>query len=385
MSVSLFISALVATLVGLGNTLTIIPAAAGAIGATPAETSSWVAAICLSVAATSAFLSIRYRMPIVAAWSLPGAALIASFGSNTNIATASAAFLVAGALMVACAAIRPLGDLVSRIPGTVAAAMLAGVLLRFVTALAEHAAASPALVLPVVFLYFIMRRLAPNWAVLTAFLSGGFVAVALRLVGPIPAPELSTLVWTTPRFDIPTLVGLGLPLFLVTLAAQNLPGFAVLRASGYEPPVRPILATMGLASVVSAPFGAHATNLAALTAALCTGRDSHPDPERRWVVGVVFGGFHMLLAVAGASLVGAFAAFPPPFIAAVAGLALLSPMSDALTAALSVQAHRTAAVATFATTASGISVLGLGAPVWGLTVGLIILLIDRWRRPQSIA
>lgn len=383
MNVSLIVSALVATLVGLGNTLTVIPAAAGAIGATGPETSSWVASICLSVAATSVFLSVHYRMPIVAAWSLPGAALVASFGPGIDMATASGAFVVAGIFMTACAAIRPLGAFVSRIPGTVAAAMLAGVLLRFVTSLAESATAEPILVLPATVLYFIVRRLAPNWAVLAAFLSGAISSVVLQRVGPIGAPQLSTLVWTTPRFEISTLIGLGLPLFLVTFAAQNLPGFAVLRVSGYEPPVRPILATMGLASVVSAPFGAHATNLAALTAALCTGPDTHPDPKRRWVVGVIFGGLHLLLAAAGASLVGVFAAFPPSFISTVAGLALLSPLSGSLSAALAVENHRIAAVATFATTASGISVLGLGSPVWGLAAGLLIILIDGWKRHVS--
>ncbi|MFG1347978.1 benzoate/H(+) symporter BenE family transporter [Xanthobacter autotrophicus DSM 431] len=380
---SLIVSAIVATLVGLGNTLTVIPAAAGAIGATPAETSSWIASICISVAATSAFLSVRYRMPIVAAWSLPGAAMVASFGPGADMATASGAFVVAGALMAACAAIRPLGTLVSRIPGTVAAAMLAGVLLRFVTALADNAAQNPLLILPVIVIYFVMRRLASNWAVLGAFVFGTLVSLVLSEVGPIPAPQLSPLVWTTPRFEASTLVGLGLPLFLVTFAAQNLPGFAVLRASGYAPPIRPILATMGLASVVSAPFGAHATNLAALTAALCTGRDTHPDPRKRWVVGIVFGGFHLVLAAAGASLVGVFAAFPQSFVATIAGLALLSPLSGSLTAALAENDHRIAAVATFATTASGISVLGLGSPVWGLGAGLFIMLIDRWRRSAS--
>ncbi|MFG1317362.1 benzoate/H(+) symporter BenE family transporter [Xanthobacter autotrophicus] len=380
MRVSVIVSAFVAALVGFGGTLALILAAAAAVGASPAEASSWVAAICLAIAATSAFLSMRYRMPIIAAWSTPGAALIAGFGSGIGMASATGAFLVAGLLMVLCAAIKPLGALVARIPVAVAAAMLAGVLVRFVMALAEHAAASPALVLPVIAVFFIVRRLSPNWAVPAALVAGGAAAILLGRVGPMPAPELSALVWTTPRFDPSVLVGLGVPLFLVTMASQNLPGFAVLRASGYVPPVRPILAVTGLASMVTAPFGAHATNLAAITAALCTGPETHPDPRQRWRAGPVYAGFYVLLAAAGASLVGVFAALPPALIATIAGLALLSPLTGALTAALHEDRHRLAAVATFATTASGVTALGLGAPVWGLAAGLAIIGLDHLRR-----
>lgn len=380
MRVSVIVSAFVAALVGFGGTLALILAAAAEVGASPAEASSWVAAICLAIAATSAFLSMRYRMPIIAAWSTPGAALIAGFGSGIGMASATGAFLVAGLLMVLCAAIKPLGALVARIPVAVAAAMLAGVLVRFVMALAEHAAASPALVLPVIAVFFIVRRLSPNWAVPAALVAGGAAAILLGRVGPMPAPELSALVWTTPRFDPSVLVGLGVPLFLVTMASQNLPGFAVLRASGYVPPVRPILAVTGLASMVTAPFGAHATNLAAITAALCTGPETHPDPRQRWRTGPAYAGFYVLLAAAGASLVGVFAALPPALIATIAGLALLSPLTGALTAALHEDRHRLAAVATFATTASGVTALGLGAPVWGLAAGLAIIGLDHLRR-----
>ncbi|MFG1347233.1 benzoate/H(+) symporter BenE family transporter [Xanthobacter autotrophicus DSM 431] len=380
MPVSIIVSAFVAALVGFGGTLALILAAAAAVGASAAQASSWVAAICLAVAGTSAVLSIRHRMPIITAWSTPGAALIAGFGSGLGMEAATGAFLVAGLAMVLCAAIKPLGTLVSRIPVAVAAAMLAGVLARFVMALAEHAVATPALVLPVIAVFFGVRRLAPNWAVPAALAAGIAGALALGRVGPMPAPELSALVWTTPRLDVSVLVGLGLPLFLVTMASQNLPGFAVLRASGYEPPVRSILAVTGLASMLTAPFGAHATNLAAITAALCTGPDTDPDRRSRWRAGPVYAGFYVLLAAAGASLVAVFAALPPALIATIAGLALLSPLTGALTAALNEEKHRIAAVATFATTASGISALGLGAPVWGLAAGLAIIAVDRAKR-----
>lgn len=381
MRLSVIVSAFVAALVGFGGTLALILAAASAVGASPAEASSWVCALCLSVAATSAFLSVRYRMPIITAWSTPGAALIAGFGGGIGMEAAAGAFLVAGLLMVLCAAVKPLGTLAARIPVSVAAAMLAGVLARFVMALADHAVASPALVLPVIALFFVVRRLAPTWAVPAALLAGIAGVLAFGPLGPLPdAIALSSLVWVTPSFDAPVLVGLALPLFLVTMASQNLPGFAVLRASGYEPPTRPILAVTGLASAVSAPFGAHATNLAAITAALCTAPDAHPDARQRWLAGPVYGGFYVLLAAAGASLVAVFAALPPALVATVAGLALLSPLTGALTAALAEEKHRVAAVAAFATTASGVSALGLGAPVWGLAAGLALLGLDRVRR-----
>ncbi|QRG04800.1 benzoate/H(+) symporter BenE family transporter [Xanthobacter dioxanivorans] len=380
MRVSVIVSAFIAALVGFGGTLAIILAAAAAVGASPGQASSWVCAICLSIAGTSAWLSIRHRMPIITAWSTPGAALVAGFGSGMGMEAATGAFLVAGLLVVLCAAIRPLGALVARIPVAVAAAMLAGVLARFVMALAEHAVASPALVLPVIAVFFVVRRLSPNWAVPAALVAGIGGALLLGRVGTMPAPELSALVWTTPRFDGPVLLGLAVPLFLVTMASQNLPGFAVLRASGYTPPVRSILAATGVASMVSAPFGAHATNLAAITAALCTGPETHPDPRRRWVAGPVYAGFYVLLAAAGASMVGVFAALPPALVATIAGVALLSPLTGALTAALNEEKHRIAAVATFATTASGISALGLGAPVFGLAAGLLIIGLDALRR-----
>lgn len=380
MPLSVVVSAFVAALVGFGGTLALVLAAAGAVGATPVEASSWVAALCLAVAASSIALSVHHRMPIITAWSTPGAALIAGFGGGIGMEAAAGAFLLAGGLMMLCAAIRPLGTAVARLPGGVAAAMLAGVLVRFVMALAEQAKSAPGLVLPVIAVFLLVRRLQPNWAVPAALVAGIAGAAASGSMAALPALELSALAWITPRFDAGVIVGLGLPLFLVTLASQNLPGFAVLTASGYVPPVRSILAITGLASVMGAPFGAHATNLAAITAALCTGPDTDPDKRTRWRAGVVYGGFYVALAAAGASLVGVFAALPGALVATIAGVALLSPLTGALTAALSEERHRIAAVATFATTGSGISALGLAAPVWGLAAGLAILALDRLPR-----
>jgi len=380
MRLSVVVSTLVAAVVGFGGTLALILAAAAAVGASASETSSWVFVTCLGVALSSTILSLRYKMPIITAWSTPGAALIAAFAGGIGMPAVVGAFLVAAGLVTACAAIRPLGALVARIPMSVAAAMLAGVLVRFVIAVAENAAGAPALVLPLLGVFFLARIWSASAAVLCVLVAGAVAVFALGLNAPIAthvvAPEL---VLIPPTFDATVLLGLGVPLFLVTMAAQNLPGLAVLRASGYQPPTAPALAVTGLTSLAAAPFGCPGINLAAITAAICTGPDAHPDPAQRYLCGPVYGVWYVLLAVMGASLAGVFAALPAAFIATVAGLALLAPLTGALSTALAEERGRLAAVATFATTASGISVFGVGAPVWGLAAGLIILGLDSLR------
>lgn len=380
MRLSVVVSSLVASLVGFGGTLALILAATVAVGASPAESASTVAALCAGVAVTSLVLSLRYRMPIVTAWSTPGTAVIATFGGGIGMPKAAGAFMLAGALVLACAAIAPLSRLVSRIPMSVASAMLAGVLVRFVMALADHAVAAPVMVLPMLGLFFLLRLWSPTLAVLGVLLAGGAAVLASGAVA-VDAIRLAppTLVPIMPQFEVPVLLGLGLPLFLVTMAAQNLPGLAVLRTFGYAPPAAPCLAVTGGASVLLAPFGATGINLAAITAAITANPDAHPDADRRYLAGVAYGSWYVLLAASGASLVAIFAALPPAFIATVAGLALLSPLTGALAGALQEERDRLAGVATFATTASGVAVAGMGAPFWGLILGLAVLALDRLR------
>ncbi|MBA4791057.1 MAG: benzoate/H(+) symporter BenE family transporter [Rhizobiales bacterium] len=380
MRLSVFVSSLVASLVGFGGTLALIIAATVAVGASPAESASAVAALCAGVAATSLFLSLRYRMPIVTAWSTPGTAVIATFGGGIGMSKAAGAFMLAGALVLACAAIAPLSRLVSRIPMSVASAMLAGVLVRFVMALADNAVDAPVMVLPMLVLFFLLRLWSPTLAVLGVLVAGGVAVLASGNVAVdsirLAAPHLVVVM---PQFEVPVLLGLGIPLFLVTMAAQNLPGLAVLRTFGYDPPATPCLAATGGASVLLAPLGATGINLAAITAAITANPDAHPDPKRRYLAGVAYGTWYVLLAASGASLVAIFAALPPAFIATVAGLALLSPLTGALAGALQEERDRLAAVATFATTASGVAVAGMGAPFWGLMAGLAVLALDRLR------
>jgi benzoate membrane transport protein len=376
--VSVATAALVATVAGVGGTLPIVLAAAQAVGATPEQASSWVSGLGLATALSALALSVRYRMPIITAWSTPGAALIASTSGVPSFAAAVGAFVLAAVLILLTAAVRPLGRLIERIPASIAAAMLAGILLRLVVAMVEHVPRSPLLVLPLIGLFLIARAFMPALASLVVLVAGALLAWSLGLVKPMPGLGLSTIVVTAPVWDVATLVGLGVPLYLVTMASQNLPGFAVLRASGYQPPTQPILAVTSAVSLGTAFMGAHTSNLAAISAALCTGPDAHPDPAKRWMTGPFYALFWCLIALFGASLVGIFGALPPALLVTVAGTALLGSMAGAMGAALAGDQDRLAAAGTLAVTVSGVTLMCVGSAFWGLVFGLLILGIDRF-------
>ena len=370
-------AALVATIAGGGGALPVVLAATQSIGATPEQASSWVSALAIATAVSALILSVRYRMPIIAAWSTPGAALIASTSGVPSFAAAVGAFVLAAFLILLTAAVRPLARLIERIPASIAAAMLAGVLLRLVMAMFEHVPTAPVLVLPLLLLFLVARAFRPMLASLVVLVAGALLAWSLGMVKPLPPLGFSTVVLTMPAWDVATLVGLGVPLYLVTMASQNLPGFAVLRASGYQPPVQPILVVTGAASLGTAFLGAHTSNLAAISAAICTGPDAHPDPAKRWMTGPFYALFWGLIALFGASVVGLFMALPPALLATVAGTALLGSTAGALGSALSGDQDRLAAAGTLAVTVSGVSLLGIGSAFWGLVIGLLILTIDR--------
>ena len=375
--VSVAAAALVATIAGVGGTLPVVLAAAQAVGATPDQASSWVSGLGLATAVSALILSVRYRMPIITAWSTPGAALSASTTGVPRFAAAVGAFVLAALLILLTAAVKPLGRLIGRIPPSIAAAMLAGILLRLVMAMVEHVPSAPLLVLPLIAVFLVARIFFPALASLIVLVGGALLAWSLGLVKPLPSLGLSTLVVTAPAWDVATLVGLGVPLYLVTMASQNLPGFAVLRGSGYQPPTQPILAVTGAASLGTAFLGAHTSNLAAISAALCTGPDAHPDPAQRWKAGPFYALFWGLIALFGASLVGLFGALPPALLATVAGTALLGSMAGALGIALAGDQDRLAAAGTLAVTVSGVTLMGVGSAFWGLVFGLLILGVDR--------
>ncbi len=377
MQFSLVSAALVAALVGYGSTIALVLAAATAVGATAAQTASWVLAVCLAKALGTAILSTWARVPVILAWSTPGAALIAA-SSGITMAQAVGAFLVTAGLIVLTAALRPLGRAVAAIPDGIAAAMLAGVLLPFCLRGAGAAQEVPILIMPMVMVFLLVRLWSPALAVLAALGFGVALAFGVGaalwpiLSLPAPAPEF---IW--PEFVPQVLIGLGLPLYLVTMASQNLPGFAIMRAAGFQPPVNRALAMSGGISGVAALFGAHTINMAAITAAICMGDDVHPDKSQRWKVGLAYASVWVCLGLFSPAIIELLEALPPQVMAALVALALLAPLTGALTGAYNAPDTRFAATITLAVTASGVAAFGIGAAFWGLLAGLVIHGLER--------
>lgn len=381
MRASVAINAFVAAIVGFGGTLALIIAAANALGADHSQTASWVSAICIAMALETAYLSWRTRMPVITAWSTPGAALIAA-STGFSMAEGVGAFLIAGLLLLLSGIVTPLTRAIAAIPMPVASGMLAGVIIVIVTGGLKAAGADPVLLVPLAALFLAARLWNPSLAVLAVLAIGALAAFAMGRAGPLPVPEMSELVLTWPEFTWPALFGLALPLWLVTMASQNLSGLAVLRAAGYHPAPGLLIGVTGLFSVLTAPFNAHTTNLAAISAAICTGPDTHPDPAKRWLTGPFYAAAYLVFAVFGASLVALFAALPPGLIALVAALALLPALANAFTIALSAEQERFAAIVAFSVTASGIVLASVGSAFWGLLAGLIVLGLEHFKKTK---
>lgn len=370
-------SAFVAAFVGFAASVAVVLAAAQALGATPEQTVSWVAGLCVAKGIAALVLSIRYRMPIICAWSTPGAALIAA-STGIGMNDAVGAFIFAAALMILTALVRPLGTLVARIPMPIASAMLAGVIFRFVVAVFDEMRVAPLLVGYIVLVFLVVRGFNAFGAVIAALIGGIVVAFAAGLATMPPMPSfVPSITWIQPSFDVTVMIGIGVPLYLVTMAAQNLPGFAVLRQAGYEPPTSAALAVTGLTSLITAPIGAHMVNMAAISAAICTGPDTHPDPSKRWIAGVWYGIIWCLIALMTAPLLAIILAMPKALIVAVAGLGLVGSLAGSLGAAMADEKLRFSAVITFAVGASGLALFGIGAAFWALLAGLITLAIER--------
>ncbi|TPN84197.1 benzoate/H(+) symporter BenE family transporter [Mesorhizobium sp. CU2] len=379
MRVSIPISAFVAAIVGFGSTLAIVIAAAKAVGATQIETASGVTAICLAMAIECLWLSWRTKMPVITAWSTPGLALVAA-SSGFTMPEAIGAFIVTGVLLTATGLFKPLTRLMARIPASVASGMLAGIVVNFAINAVKTVPVDPWLILPLIAAFFVIRLFNPALSVLAVLVGGGLAAFLTGRVGGLPAPELSTLTLIAPAFTAKAIVGLALPLYLVTMASQNLSGLAVLRAAGYDPEPGPLIGVTGLFSLLTAPFGAGTTNLAAISAAICTGPDVHPDPAERWKTGPFYALAYLVFAIFGASLVAIFAVLPQSLIALVAGLALMASLANALAIALRDEAERMPATVTFAVTASGLTLFGVGAAFWGLVAGMAVLFLDRLKK-----
>jgi len=379
-----FSAAAVATVIGFGGTVALIVQAGQTLGASPAQIISMVTALCLGIGLPGAVLSWRLKMPVVLAWSTPGAALLAASTLGLGWSTAVGAFVIAGLLMVLTGLVPALGRLAERIPAAVASAMLAGVLLPFCLKLFLVFPTDMALAAGLLAVFLIMRRVAAAWA-LPAVLVAAFAALALRGQVGLPAGTglFGQLSPVMPAFDWKAAISLALPLYLVTLASQNLPGLVVLRAAGYAPPAGKLIFWGGLTSTLLAPFGAHGVNLAAITAAICTGPEAHPDQDRRWTVGVIYGLIYLVVALFAAPLAGLFIAMPTGALAVITGLALIAPLTGSLTGMMGVTEDREAAVLTFAATASGVALFGVGSAFWGLAVGFIALAARRWIRARA--
>lgn len=355
------------------------------VGANPSQASSGLFAVCIAIAAVNIVAALWLRLPLAIAWSTPGAAvLLAASGGHIRFSDAVGAFLVSSTLMVLCGLWPALGRAIVAIPRPLASAMLAGVLFPICLTPVEAVATLPLLAGPVVIVWLVLFRLAPRWAVPAAMLVAIvaiFVSAGTDWLGSAAlAPHLE---FVAPTFDPFTILSLGLPLFVVTMAGQNVPGFAVMSTYQYTAPPRFALVSTGLGSAAATLFGGHAINLGAVTAAIMVGPGAHPDPAKRWIATLTNGLVYVPLGLGAGVAAALVAAAPAVLITAVAGLAVLGALITSIVNAMEDPAHRMAAIATFLVVASGIVVLGIGSPFWGLLVGGIVMAWLSWtRRPQ---
>lgn len=372
---------LLAAFVGFASSFAVCVKGLTAVGASPAEAASGLMALAVAMGLSGMILSLRFRMPISVAWSTPGAALLATSGPVPGgFPAAVGAFLVVGAAIVVAGLWKPLGRAVAAIPAPLANAMLAGVLLGLCLKPVQAVAEAPALGLSIVVTWALVARVRRVLAVPAAVIvAAGLIAATTTLPAGLGAALVPHPVLVAPAVSLPALVGIAVPLFIVTMASQNIPGMAVLTVNGYRPDLGPLLRGTGVFTLLAAPFGGHAVNLAAITAALCAGPDADPDPGRRWWAAFVCGLAYVAIGLLSGAATAFISASPPILIEAVAGLALLGAFGASLNAALSVAEAREAAVITFMVTASGLSFFGVSGAFWGLLAGGAVLALTRWR------
>ena len=374
---------LVASFVGFASSFAVILKGLTAVGASDAQAASGLMALSIAMGLAGVALSLWSRMPISAAWSTPGAALLASTGAVAGgFPAAVGAFVVVAALLVAAGLIRPFGRAVAAIPPALANAMLAGILFSLCLAPVKAMAEAPRLAAPIILVWLLMARWKRLYATPAAAIVAGVLIFATSHGAPIAWSDFTPQpIFVTPSFSIETLISLALPLFIVTMASQNLPGLAVLSAYGYRPAPGPLIATTGVFSLLAAPFGGVAVNLGAITAALCAAPDAHPDPTKRWIAAATAGVGYIVLGLL-AGVMTTFVAGSPILIEAVAGLALLGAFGSSLANALANADEREAALVTFLTAASGLSFFGIGGAFWGLIAGGAILALTRAGAPK---
>ena len=366
----------IAMLTGYTSSLVLMFQAGQAAGLSAGQISSWIWALSLGMAICSIGLSLRYRTPITIAWSTPGAALLITSLAGVSYAEAIGAYITCALLVIVCGLTGSFERLVRRLPASLAAALLAGILFKIGSEIFVAAQHRTGLVLGMFLSYLLIKRLSPRYAVLGALVVGTALSGLLGLLdfGSFRL-ELATPVWTTPSFSLAATISIGIPLFVVAMTSQNMPGIAILRADGYEVPASPLITVTGLASLLIAPFGAHGINLAAISAAICCGPHAHENKHKRYTAAVWCGIFYGIAGTFGATLAALFAALPKELVLSIAALALFGSLINGLTQAMQEPREREAALITFMVTASGFSLFSIGSAFWGLVAGVLTLLI----------
>ena len=386
LSLSAFVAGFVAVLVGFTSSVAIVFQAAQSFGATPAQITSWIWALGLGMGLCSLVPSLLLRQPVMVAWSTPGAAVLATAGAagSFSMGEAVGAFMVCSALVILVGATRALERVADRIPMEIASALLVGVLARFgILAFAAAQTALP-LVLLMVGAYLVARRMAARYAVVITLVAGIlWVLMTGQMAWFMEPVRLAMPVFVAPQWSVSAIVSLAIPLFVVTMASQNLPGMAVIRASGYELPVSRLITMTGWASLVLAPFGAFALNFSAITAAICMGPEAHEDRSKRYTAAASCGAIYIVIGLFGALVTGLLTSFPKELVVAIAGIALLSTIGNGLASALRDERHREPALITFLVTLSGITLMDIGSAFWGVVAGSFALFVQQYKQSRS--
>ncbi len=386
LSPSAVVAGFVTVLVGLTSSIAIVFQAAQSFGATPAQLSSWVWAIGIGVGLTCWLPSLWWRKPVVMAWSTPGAAVLATAGATGafTMNEAIGAFVISAALITLVGLTGWFERLMNRIPVAIASALLAGVLVRFGLDAFAAAQTNTWLVVGMLVAYLIGRRFAPRYAVMATLAVGILIALTQgKIQWSAVQPGLTFPVFTMPAFSVQAAISLALPLFVVTMASQNLPGVAVIRGTGYDLPVSKLITITGLATLVLAPFGGYALNLAAISAAICMGPEAHPDKARRYTAAVVAGVLYALVGCFGVVIAGLLIAFPHELVVAIAGIALLGTIGNGLFVAMQSEQYREAALITFLVAVSGVTIAGIGSAFWGVVAGSLALFVQHYGKRQA--
>lgn len=377
---------LISVIVNYGGTFILVFQAAKAAGLSPELTASWVWSISIGVGVSGLILSWRFREPIITAWSTPAAAFLVTALATTSYAEAVGAYLISAAAFVVLGLSGCFERVIRLIPPGVAAGLLAGILLQFGIRAFGGMSVDPLLSGLLILAYVLLKRISGRYAVIGILLLGlGCLLLQDRVDLSGLRLELAAPVFTMPVFSLNALLSVALPLFLITLTGQYMPGMLVLRNDGFKTSANPIVTITGLGSLLMAPFGSHAFNIAAITAAICTGREAHEDPSKRWVAGIAAGILYILIGIFGVTLAAVFMAFPATFITTLAGLALLGAIGGSLANAMADASTREAALITFLAAAANITLLGIGGAFWGLLIGLAAYAALNGRMPRRIA